>query len=138
MNLAEPCKYFQIDMLDNCYLKCKNCGNQKADHEMYKSHSIIAEKGRNTLLNNVLKTYQEESKETGKKIEQLTKPLSEKDKHEESDKDSDKEDINLPLQRSSVHRVSLGSVKDIASKFGGQTNAVQTNRRATEYLYKVE
>ena len=54
-----------------------------------------------------------------------------------SEEKSDSEG-NSPVQRSSVHRMSLGSVQNLASKFGGQTNATQSQRRNTDINYKVE
>lgn len=132
MNTSDyPCDYFQIDMMDNSFQKCKNCSHTKSDHPMYKSPSIIASHGKSSILQkiNSLPLQEEESKDD-KNNANSQKKISEAK--------SDSGDENSPKQRSSVHRLSLGSVQDIASKFGGQTNASQSNRRNTEINYKVE
>lgn len=119
-NSGSPCQYFQINVLESDFTKCKNCGHQKSEHAMYKSPSIIA--ARSSILEKAILSFQKEGQEEESK--------------NDSNKDLESNNEQPKEQASGVQRTSIGSVGDIAQMFGGQSRN-SLSRRKSDITYKV-
>lgn len=113
MDTNSPCQYFQVNMLDNDFHKCKNCGHPKSEHQMYKSPSIVASR----------------ASVFGKDLDQKIEEESKQDQPNSETKDQME-------SQSGVTRTSIGSVGDLAQKFGGQSRN-SLSRRKSDITYKV-